>query len=84
MSYMDFMGILRQNPSLGKNFLHFYLRAISSSKMLGHVASDKKEFRSDGAVPPRCLVHLFLRRLGVKHLRALFWSDKDVRNLFEG
>ena len=54
------------------------------SKTLGRFASVKKEFRSDGAVPPRCLVHLLLRRLGVKHLHALFWSDKDVRNLFEG
>jgi hypothetical protein len=45
-------------------------------------AGSKHRFRNDGAVPPRCVMHLFLCRLGARSEAESLWRDGEAREMY--
>ena len=77
-SWVSGMQVYGPVPALGVAFLATYHEALCSPR----ASSKNVAFRADGAIPPRCVVHLFLRHLGVKNLHSGLWTGATPEALY--
>lgn len=77
-SWVSGMRVCGSAPALGEAFLATYRVALCSPRSSGRNVA----FRTDGAIPPRCVVHLFLRCLGVKSLHSSLWTGANPEALY--